>query len=316
MHTNLAEAYPGFIGPDAAERETRTRSRNLLIDTVLHLRAKRGRRFERLRAAKKLNACLEGSAPCKSPACLKCTRQFQVTAYERLSAQFADHPPLHHVIIVHERYMIETGELDSARPELVINVVRQQFKRANLSHGWAVGSYEVEFRPDIRCWVPHTHLIVAGLTKKELMRLRRWNAGKTPTGSHRMEIKRVKDTPEDFARIFTYPFKWRTYCRDVISLPDKSKNRGKPYRPPKHIEDEHLLFLNAHKFENLVYTIGFGSRGAFWKGAKHSQLNGKAETPPSTGWSTYTPTGLSAAAEEQPNSSEPWVPEVEAYLKA
>ncbi|MDW7629005.1 hypothetical protein [Azospirillum brasilense] len=315
MHTNLAEAYPGFIGPDAAERETRTRSRNLLTDTAPHLQSKRGRKRERRRAAEKLNACLDGSTSCKSPSCLKCTRQLQVTAYDRLSAQFADHPPLHHVTLVHDRYMVEAGELDGARPQRVINTVRQQFKRAALLHGKAVGSYEVEFRTDLRCWVPHTHLIVAGLNRKEIERLRRWYASQTTSGSHRMVVQEIENTPEDFAKAFTYPFKWRTYGRDVVLLPDGSKTRGRAYRLPKPIEDELLLFLNAHKFENLIYTINFGSRGAFWKASEHSQMSGKAEVPPSTGWSTYTPVGVGTAAEDQPQAPEVWTAETETHLK-
>lgn len=280
------ECNAASTGLERAEKETRIRIDRLRQGTVSYRRPHRGHRYGRRWLANKLEACLAGKS-CHCPACPVCGWKQQQRRHLRLVELFAPFPVLFHVTLIHERYMCNVGELEQMSGLLQIkNTIRKQFQRKELSRGAVVAGCEPEYCPDLQKWVLHTHLLVGGLSRHELERLRGYYAGKSPTGSHRMRVQEVARTVADFERVFSYPFKWRTYIRNRIERPDGTTDRGPPRRPPAAIEDELLLFLASQTFETLTYTIGLGARGALWNGARVSRKPG---VPATTGWTTYTP---------------------------
>jgi len=286
----LGDVYKGFISTESALEETRSRVKSLELSSRAHTW-----KYTRRRIAKTLHACISGTV-CSSPACMSCVRAYQERVYESLSQQFLTYESLYHVTLVHERYWVPVGNLVDWHPHTIRNTIRQHFRRCDLPHVRAVGSIEVEYRPDQAKWVPHSHIVVSGASRPELNRLRKYYHGDTVSGSHRMVIQEVGQTDEDRARLFTYLFKSRTFVRDVLQCDSQDRRyRSRAYRPPASIHNEHLLFLFRHSFENLLLTIGIGARGCLFKNG--SRVSPKRTSPPpiqlpelhQKPWSTYTP---------------------------
>lgn len=207
--------------------------------------------------APKLRKC-KPRIRCQSPACAVCVwfaRRKNVRAIKRfLEAEIDDgkYKDMALLTLVPTNSFIDPEELDEVDVRRRHNTLTQRIRRSGLHHAIIIGGTEVTYKGDRKQVSVHEHLIVANCTIQEIESLRHWYADKSQ-GVREMRIDPIKR--DTLKKVASYCLKNLTYGTD--------EHGRRKVRPPSHVENEHLLFLDRYTFRQLMFK-----KGVLFKGDK------------------------------------------------
>lgn len=235
-HRRRAPLFEGeeMLSHAKAENERRI----AVLKSVKSSRAKR--------LARKLRRCRSGDR-CGSPACSVCNwfnRRKHIHRFWKLTKS---HGLKYMVTIFTPVHALKANGLRQFSVHKFRDRLRSQFKRTGSNQAIVFGGFELVYKPDLRKFVPHWHLVVGGATKEELDALRRNYLPK----SRAIKIERIE--PGDELKVLSYTHKNTTSY--------KKKGSRQPHKLSARVEARVLCFMDQHSFHDLLYLKGVRFNG-------------------------------------------------------
>jgi hypothetical protein len=200
--------------------------------------------------AEALDACAGPDDRCGQIVCAGCSSDFRHnTQRQFLTVADAHFDELDFATVYLDSF--EAGQLTHYDLKRGKEAFRKRLTRAGFKGATIVGGIEVAWKPAIRLWVPHTHLLAADTNPSA------WAALAAAYGDRKGSV--VVQPFKDPERQTSYLLKFATYCR----INAKRRNgRGLAVPLPPDRLTELVAWWSNYNFDDFVFLYGAKRRGA------------------------------------------------------
>lgn len=210
--------------------------------------------------AQELSRVLAECSPtemCRSAACPPCFRVYREEQYAKTLPIVCASEQAYLITVLYLDRLLDDRELDAFDPTNLKARLWKQLSRAGFA-GTAIGSLEIDYRPEYQRWLPHFHLIATG-SPEWTRRFRTTLSTTLGDHSHRpdstrprpLHVKPLKDIPD----AITYAFK--SYWKRVEGFRDSSgKRQTRHYRLKGSRLVLSLLTLHRIGYRGLRFVYG------------------------------------------------------------
>ena len=189
--------------------------------------------------------------------------QFRVFLGSEMIRNFKDDAPLYLVTIVPLNECLEEERLESFSPQRFKDKLKKQLRRSGVDACCVVGGIEIDFHTNLGCWVPHFHLLVSGVGRRQLEAFKEkhykgsLNGGSHSIGTRPMLIQTVKNIGPQLS----YVFKLAWFRREKYVDRHGTTRTGK-YRLHQKQHTQALLVMDKFVPTEFIFMYGMRRYGA------------------------------------------------------